>query len=639
MDYIFFNNSGAVLFVRNDIEMGQWTQEEYTVNMTFPYIPGKVIAEGQRVAFRDPATDSLEFFEIRNVQNTNPDGFQQFTAEHIVIAELTYEHINTTEITDKTPAQALSTVLTGTLWSVGNSAVSAVNSVDISRGDVWQAVKAIEANFNVYITPRVVVNSAGFITGRYLDITDAQNPVFRGVRLSIDANMLDDTVIYDDSDVYTALYGYGGSVDVPQTGGQQDKTEELTFKDVVWTQTAQHPAKPAGQTYIEDRAKTALYGHNGRPRFGYYQNSNIKDANTLLQKTWETLQNSKPKISISGTVVDYYRLGYGGQPVRLHDKAIVEVSPTGEVFSLQVIRNTVNLVDPTATRPEIGDYIPNIIYINRQTNERATGGGGGGRHGQTNIEHEDGEIYSSFEKMANGLRMVVGLYNGGYKVEAGQIALAINESNEAEAYIDAAHINISATQTVRTLAGAMHIDTNGKLVIDNAGGMYVQRTESGVTSQFGVWDKGNLTGGVMVQNINGQNTLKLIADVIDIQGIVNALTSYNLTTETLHATNTLTIEGEATFSNGVTCTDGSGLDGGYVNVTDVDTTTLTVDGEDAAWQTYTARYCTMTGSQKYILCSNGANNLTPSSAVHGYIVGSLTNKVIHYLGKAPANPS
>lgn len=453
MDYIFFNNSGAVLFVRNDIEMGQWTQEEYTVNMTFPYVPGKVIAEGQRVAFRDPATDSLEYFEIRNVQNTNPDGFQQFTAEHIVIAELTYEHINTTEITDKTPAQALATVLTGTLWSVGNSAVSAVNSVDISRGDVWQAVKAIEANFNVYITPRVVVNAAGFITGRYLDITDAQNPVFRGVRLSIDANMLDDTVIYDDSDVYTALYGYGGSVDVPQTGGQQDKTEELTFKDVVWTQTAQHPAKPAGQTYIEDPAKTALYGHNGRPRFGYYQNSNIKDANTLIQKTWETLQNSKPKISISGTVVDYYRLGYGGQPVRLHDKAIVEVSPTGEVFSLQVIRNTVDLVDPTANRPEIGDYIPNIIYINRQTNERATGGGGGGRHGQTNIEHEDGELFTEFIKTQQKIGMVVGTYNGGYKIRGGEITLAINDDGGTTAKLDADTIDVDGVvQKLETMS-------------------------------------------------------------------------------------------------------------------------------------------------------------------------------------------
>lgn len=559
MDYIFFNNSGVVLFVRNDIEMGQWTQEEYTVNMTFPYVPGKVIAEGQRVAFRDPATDSLEYFEIRNVQNTNPDGFQQFTAEHIVIAELTYEHINTTEITDKTPAQALATVLTGTLWAVGNSAVSAVNSVDVSRGDVWQAVKAIEANYNVYITPRVVVNAAGFITGRYLDITDAQNPVFRGVRLSIDANMLDDTVIYDDSDVYTAMYGYGGSVDVPQTGGQQDKTEELTFKDVVWTQTAQHPAKPAGQTYIEDPAKTALYGHSGRPRFGYYQNSNIKDANTLLQKTWETLQNSKPKISISGTVVDYYRLGYGGQPVRLHDKAIVEVSPTGEVFSLQVIRNTVDLVDPTATRPEIGDYIPNIIYINRQTNERATGGGGGGRHGQTNIEHEDGEFFTEFVKTQQKIGMVVGTYNGGYKIRGGEITLAIND--------------------------------------------------------------------------DGGTTAKLDADTIDIDGIVEALTSYNLTTETLHATNTLTIEGEATFSNGVTCTEGSGLDGGYVNVDDVDTTTLSVSGDEATWQSYQARKCSLS-QQHYYCYAASSGSVQPVGTSTGRVVTAYTDTTIHYLGKA-----
>lgn len=559
MDYIFFNNSGAVLFVRNDIEMGQWTQEEYTVNMTFPYVPGKVIAEGQRVAFRDPATDSLEYFEIRNVQNTNPDGFQQFTAEHIVIAELTYEHINTTEITDKTPAQALSTVLTGTLWAVGNSAVSAVNSVDISRGDVWQAVKAIEANYNVYITPRVVVNAAGFITGRYLDITDAQNPVFRGVRLSIDANMLDDTVIYDDSDVYTALYGYGGSVDVPQTGGQPDKTEELTFKDIVWTQTAQHPAKPAGQTYIEDPAKTALYGHNGRPRFGYYQNSNIKDANTLLQKTWETLQNSKPKMSISGTVVDYYRLGYGGQPVRLHDKAIVEVSPTGEVFALQVIRNTVDLVDPTATRPEIGDYIPNIIYINRQTNERATGGGGGGRHGQTNIEHEDGEFFTEFIKTQQKIGMVVGTYNGGYKIRGGEITVAIND--------------------------------------------------------------------------DGGTTAKFAADTIDIDGLVDALVTYNLKTATLYATNTLTVEGETSFANGVTCIDGSGLDAGYADVDDLTTGTLTVGSgagaHGASWQTAELHSVSVSAEHAYLY---GNANLEITGRAVGRIVLSHSKSTIHYLG-------
>lgn len=256
MQTIFLDAAGVVLFARDDMEQGNWTQEEYTVNATFPYIDGKVIQRGQRLSFRDPATNNTEVFEIRNVTNTEPEHYQQIIAEHIAVSELSDEHINSAEITDKTPAQALTTALTGTLWAVGNSTVTAVSSVDISRGSVWQAVGAIANNWNCYITPRVTFNAAGAITGRYLDIAPAQG-TWRGVRLSISKNMSDSSVVYDDSEVLTALYGYGGSVDVAQSSGD-DKTEELTFADVVWTATSAHPAKPAGQTYLEDPAKTAL---------------------------------------------------------------------------------------------------------------------------------------------------------------------------------------------------------------------------------------------------------------------------------------------------------------------------------------------------------------------------------------------
>ena len=143
METIFLNAAGTVQFVRDDMEQGNWTQEEYTVNATFPYVSGKVILRGMRMAFRDPATNTLEMFEVRNVTNIEPDHYQQIIAEHIAVSELSDEHCNTTEITDKTPAQALGTVLTGTLWSVGNSTVSDVNSVNIARGSVWQAVNAI----------------------------------------------------------------------------------------------------------------------------------------------------------------------------------------------------------------------------------------------------------------------------------------------------------------------------------------------------------------------------------------------------------------------------------------------------------------------------------------------------------------
>ena len=41
----FLNAAGTVLFSRNDMEQGNWTQEEYTVNATFPYRPTSDLRE------------------------------------------------------------------------------------------------------------------------------------------------------------------------------------------------------------------------------------------------------------------------------------------------------------------------------------------------------------------------------------------------------------------------------------------------------------------------------------------------------------------------------------------------------------------------------------------------------------------
>jgi phage minor structural protein len=552
MQTTFLNAAGAVLFVRDDMEQGNWTQEEYTVNATFPFVAGKVIQRGQRISFHDPATNNVEVFEVRNVTNIEPEHYQQIIAEHIAVSELTDEHIDDKEITSKTPSQALTSVLSGTLWSVGTVDATNSSSADISRGSVWQAVCTIAQNWNVYIVPRITVNASGAITGRYLDIIKSSG-VFRGLRLSIDKNMSDSSVVYDDSETLTALYGYGGSVDTAQSSGD-DKQTTVTFKDVVWEETSSHPAKPAGQTYLEDPEATALYGRNGRPRFGYYQNGDITNPSTLLSKTWQALkQTNKPKISITGTVADLYRLGYKDQPIRLHDLAIVDISNTGEKFNLQIIRCDVDLIDPTATRPEIGAYIANIIYINRATTEASgastsVGGGGGGGRGQSKSEYDNSKTYSAFEKTNSMIGMVVGTKNGNNYIKAGEICLAINETTGATtATINATHVNISATNTLHTLAGSILYDADGKLKIVDAGGLYVERTESGQTVTVGVWDKGNLTGGVMVQEINGQTNLKLTADVIDIDGLVTALAAKSV------GVGSLEVEGEATFKNDIYC--------------------------------------------------------------------------------------
>ena len=635
MEFIFLNAAGQTLFSRSDIETGHWVQEQMNVTADFPFDPAKVIERGMRIAFRDPATDNIEVFEIRVVVNQEPAHVQQITAEHIALSELSDEHLNTTEITDKTAAQALTTALTGTLWSLGNNTASGTQSADLNRGSVWDAVNTIQENWNVYITPRVVISSAGAITGRYLDIAPAGG-TWRGLRLSIRKNMTDPAVTYNDEDCLTALYGYGGMVEVAQTG-QDDKREELTFKDVVWTASAEHPAKPAGQTYLEWPEKTALYGRNGRPRYGYYQNSSITDANVLLQKTWEALRKTcDPKISISGSVTDLYRLGYADQPVRLHDQAIVDIEETGESFYKEIICCDVDLVDPTGTRPEIGDYIPNIIFINRDTQEKASGGrgGGGGGRGKTQLEDDVVRTWTDWVKTDQMIGMVVGTRQGDNYIKAGQIILAMNEtgtpgSYESAAYINANHVNISATDTAHLLAGSIVYDANGKLVLkDSSGaGIYIER--QGGSASFGIWDKGNLTGGIMVQQINGQSSVKISgnvidingssitisADRIDINGLVTKLLTQQIACASMHTTGGSNLfEGHNSFPDTVTMQD------------------LTYANKGVDWQeTQVAISASVTriGYNTYRLANDstlGAN----------FVTGVSTNKTtLHYLGSAP----
>ena len=454
-EFFFVNAAGQTRFTRMDAESAHWIVQELALDAVFPYDENKVIERGMRVAFRDPVTDKFQMFEIRQCADTEPDHGQKITAEHIAVAELSNDHIDKAEITNKTAAQALTTVLTGTLWSLGTNTASGTSDADIARGDVWQAVNAIKANWNVYITPRIVMSAQGQIMSRYLDIIPAGG-TFNGVRLSVRKNFLDPSVTYNDADVYTALYGYGGTVD----------DAEITFKDEVWTATAEHPAKPANQTYLEDPASTALYGRNGRARFGYYQNAAITDPAVLLQKTWEALQRcNKPKIAISGTCVDLYRLGYKDTPIQLHDLAIVEIEETGEVFQKEIIMLDVDLLDPTNTRVDIGDYIPNIVYINRDTADKARGGGGGGGVGQTPNEAEQSNTFAEFAKTNDMIGMVVGTRNGGYYVKAAEIVLSINQDGGTNIKLDADTIDINGIVTALT---ALSIEVYGLGVHNNA---------------------------------------------------------------------------------------------------------------------------------------------------------------------------
>lgn len=461
MEFLFFNAADTPLFLRSDAEQATWTVEEYTLQCLFPYHAEKPLERGQRIGFKWQGTWQL--FEIRKVKTYEPDHYQEITAEHIAVSELTDEHFQAAKYTDETAGTVLAELLENTQWSIGNDTSSGTQSADIGTGSVWQDIQTICSNWNVYIIPRVEVSTNG-ITGRYLDIMPAQG-TWHGVRLSVDTNADEVGIIIDDTELATALYGYGAG----EKDG--DETVPMTFADIEWSATSEHPQKPLGQEYIEDPNATALYGRNGRPRFGFYQNASIKSKELLLQYTWESLkQCNKPKVTIDCMVRDLYRLGYADQPIHLHDIAFVDVQPIGEKYQLEIIRLTVDLLDPTATRPTIGTYIPNIVYINREVAKKSGGGGGGGR-GKTDAENEKIEFETAIT--ANE-----------YQIQLRATQYDLNQTNHNVALAQS-QINQEATKITSLVTGTgALLDENGNLILDGQGNPIFTTDGSGLYSKI-----------------------------------------------------------------------------------------------------------------------------------------------------------
>lgn len=649
MEFTFLNHAGDVAFFRSDAEQAEWTQEEYNLHCTFPYLPNKVIERGMTVLFRDPASDEWQAYEIRNCQGLASEYYQQFIAEDIAVSELTDCHIpEKIELTDVTAENALRRILTGTGWNVGKVA-GGISSGDITRGSVWQNVSVIKSNWNVHIQSRITVNADG-ISAKYLDLIPSDG-IDVGLRLSINKNVTDPCVVYDDTELYTALYGYGGTY--TDGTGDDKKTLEYDFSSVVWSKTDDHPAKPAGQKYLEYPEMTAIYGRRGKPRFGYYQNVDIKDPSVLLEQTWKTLkQCCKPKIKITGTVADLKRLGYADQPIRLHYMAIVELEPFGLQFYMQIIRNTVDLLDPTKTLPEIGDYIPNIIYINRDTENIATGGGkgAGGGGGRTKVDLKFSEYITN--TLDNGRQI---------ELNAQHIAENGNILQQAGLYIDPeTGVLIYAEDNERNIGSKFHVQSDAitaevKRATKSEGELSAQLkvTSEAITAEVkrASTAEGSLSSRLKVTadsidaevkrasqaegNLSAR--IKVNADQIELRveknGVISAI---NQTAENVKiSAQKIQLEGDTgilgvlrsadLYCSTLTASGGSELYGDTLVDGELKNSDFKYQYQQVYWKTYTARYCATTSQSYTFIDSGGTSHL-------GRLITSYTDTTLHYLG-------
>lgn len=205
----------------------------------------------------------------------------------------------------------------------------------------WDLLEQAAINAELLIMPRVEIAADGTIT-RAIDMHTTE-PEYRGIRISCRTDVQDARIMYDSAQQYTALIGIG--------------KDNLTFEDVVWTVAGGKPVdKPRGQNYVELPAiEAAEIERGGRKRVGVVFFDTITDANELIQKTWDKLQKLKdPQITLNSTIADLFRMGYGGQSMRIYDSVQTIMEPINVRIMARIIDLEKDWILTERTRPTIG---------------------------------------------------------------------------------------------------------------------------------------------------------------------------------------------------------------------------------------------------------------------------------------------
>ena len=210
---------------------------------------------------------------------------------------------------------------------------------------VWNNVELIATAAKLLIIPFVDIPADGSAWVRQINLVTT-TPVYNGVRLSCHTDIQEASIIYDSSQQYSRLYGVG--------------KDELNFSSVVWTVAGGDPVdKPSGDRYVTlPAAEAAEITRSGKNRAGVVYFDDETDASKLLSRTWDELQKVKtPQITVNSTIADLYKMGYGGQSMRLYDAVQLLLEPINIRIEARIIDLQRDLVLPENTRPTIGTQL------------------------------------------------------------------------------------------------------------------------------------------------------------------------------------------------------------------------------------------------------------------------------------------
>lgn len=275
-------------------ELNQGSTFKFTCDRT--HSDSKYVAKMNQVVFKDK-DGFFRLFKIREIdRDSGADGKEKTAHCEPAEMELLEKIIDDVRPQNTTQQDALDRALVGTRWKGNVTADFGINSTNFYHISVYEAITEIikvwggELRFTIEFDEK-----SNTITERVVNIVPRRGED-AGDRFEVGYNIdrIHETVM---AYPVTALYGWGASEET-ENGGH---TRYLNFADVEWKVSNGDPVdKPKGQKWVEYPPAKEEYGIEEDGTIlnleGQWQDENIKDAEELLQKTYEQLVNVASKI-------------------------------------------------------------------------------------------------------------------------------------------------------------------------------------------------------------------------------------------------------------------------------------------------------------------------------------------------------
>lgn len=218
---------------------------------------------------------------------------------------------------DKRPtgqvATALSSVLSGTRWTVGTCDVTASASAVLYHQSVRESVAEILEKWGGELETQVITDGYK-VTTRKVGVRKTRGNQSSPKRFTWAKDIKSITRTVSSENPKTRVYGYGKGVET-DSGAYGRR---LTFEKI-----------NGNKAYVEDTAATKIWGHPGTgstilPACTSYVNEQCEDAAQLLAETKAYLAEvSQPKVSYTASVVDLYAFGRSWEGVGIGDKVAI----------------------------------------------------------------------------------------------------------------------------------------------------------------------------------------------------------------------------------------------------------------------------------------------------------------------------